>query len=85
VWTLADPLKAPAVIPAYRRSAETAGREPVEIILQARAAWAADDDAALQAAREWKGTLVDENYTEPVSDPAEVSARGSQVSVGSSE
>jgi coenzyme F420-dependent glucose-6-phosphate dehydrogenase len=64
VWTLADPLKAPAVIPAYRRSAETAGREPGEIILQALASWAADDDAALQAAREWKGTLVDENCTE---------------------
>jgi coenzyme F420-dependent glucose-6-phosphate dehydrogenase len=44
------------------------------------ASWAQDDDAALEGAREWKGTLVDENYTDPVSDPAEVGAKGSEVS-----
>jgi coenzyme F420-dependent glucose-6-phosphate dehydrogenase len=80
IWTLADPQKAPAVIAAYRRGAESAGREPGEIILQGMASWAADDDAALEGAREWKGTLVDENYTDPVSDPAEVGEKGSEVS-----
>src|SRR5437588_4926180 len=64
VWTLADPQKAPAVIAAYRRSAEAAGREPGEIILQGMASWAEDDDSALEFSREWKGTLVDQNYTE---------------------
>lgn len=80
VWTLADPQKAPAVIAAYRRSAEDAGREPGEIILQGMASWAEDDDAALDGAREWKGTLVDESYTDPVADPAEVEALGNDVS-----
>jgi coenzyme F420-dependent glucose-6-phosphate dehydrogenase len=80
VWTLADPQKAPAVIAAYRRAAEEAGREPGEIILQAMASWAADDESALESAREWKGTLVDANYTEPIHDPADVGAHGSQVS-----
>ncbi len=80
IWTLADPQKAPAVIAAYRRAAEEAGREPGEIILQGMASWAEDDDSALSAAREWKGTLVEENYTHPVSDPAEVGAKGSDVS-----
>jgi coenzyme F420-dependent glucose-6-phosphate dehydrogenase len=80
VWTLADPQKAPAVIAAYRRGAETAGREPGEIILQGMASWASDDDAALEGAREWKGTLVDENYTEAIYKPEEVGAKGNEVS-----
>jgi coenzyme F420-dependent glucose-6-phosphate dehydrogenase len=80
IWTLADPQKAPPVIAAYRRGAEQAGREPGEIILQGMASWASDDDAALESSREWKGTLVDENYTEPVAEPGEVGAKGSQVS-----
>ena len=80
IWTLADPQKAPAVIAAYRRGAEESGREPGEVILQGLASWAPDDEAALEGAREWKGTLVDENYTEAVSDPAEVGAKGEEVS-----
>jgi coenzyme F420-dependent glucose-6-phosphate dehydrogenase len=80
VWTLADPQKAPAVIAAYRRAAEEAGREPGEIILQGMASWAEDDEAALAGAREWKGTLVDEHYTESVSDPAAIGERGAKVS-----
>jgi coenzyme F420-dependent glucose-6-phosphate dehydrogenase len=76
IWTLADPQKAPPVIAAYRRAAEDAGREPGEIILQGMASWAATDEAALDGAREWKGTLVDENYTDPVADPAEVGSSG---------
>jgi coenzyme F420-dependent glucose-6-phosphate dehydrogenase len=79
VWTLADPRQAPAVIAAYRRGAESAGREPGEIILQGMASWASDDGTALESSREWKGTLVDENYTEPIADPAEVGAKGEEV------
>jgi coenzyme F420-dependent glucose-6-phosphate dehydrogenase len=80
VWTLADPKQAPAVIAGYRRGAEQAGREPGEIILQAPVAWAVDDEAALEGAREWKATLVDEHFTDPVSDPAEIQANGREVS-----
>jgi coenzyme F420-dependent glucose-6-phosphate dehydrogenase len=80
IWTLADPQSAPPVIAAYRRAAEAAGREPGEIVLQGMASWAQDDETALAAAREWKGTLVDENYSDPVADPAEVGKLGEQVS-----
>jgi coenzyme F420-dependent glucose-6-phosphate dehydrogenase len=80
IWTLADPQSAPAVIAAYRRSADEAGREPGEIILQGMASWAESDEAALEGAREWKGTLVDENYTDPIYDPAEIGASGNEVS-----
>jgi coenzyme F420-dependent glucose-6-phosphate dehydrogenase len=80
IWTLADPQKAPPVIASYRRAVEQAGREPGEIVVQGMAAWAADDAAALDGAREWKGTLVDESYTDAVHDPAEVEALGNDVS-----
>jgi coenzyme F420-dependent glucose-6-phosphate dehydrogenase len=80
VWTLADPQSAPAVIAAYRRGAEQAGREPGEIILQGLVAWAESDEAAFEGAREWKATLVDEHYTDPVFRPAEIHANGEQVS-----
>src|SRR5919202_5865525 len=80
VWTLADPQSAPAVIAGYRRGAEAAGREPGEIILQGMVAWADSDEAAFEGAREWKATLVDEHYTDPVYRPAEIHANGEQVS-----
>src|SRR2546421_2401269 len=79
VWTLADPQKAPPVIAAYRRSTEQAGREPGEIIVQGLAAWGDSDDAALEGAREWKATMVDENYTDPVYEPSEIQAKGREV------
>jgi coenzyme F420-dependent glucose-6-phosphate dehydrogenase len=80
VWTLGDPRQAPGVIAGYRRGAEEAGREPGEIILQTLASWATTDEAALNGAREWKGTLVDEHYTEAVADPAEVGSKGAEIS-----
>ncbi len=78
VWTLGDPQKAPSVIQAYRRGAAQAGREPGEVILQAVFSWATDDDTAFESAREWKGTMVDANYTEPIADPAEIYRRAEQ-------
>jgi coenzyme F420-dependent glucose-6-phosphate dehydrogenase len=80
VWTLGDPRKAAPVIAAYRRGAEEAGREPGEIILQTLASWGGTDDAALDGSREWKGTLVDEHYTDPIADPAEIGRRGKELS-----
>jgi coenzyme F420-dependent glucose-6-phosphate dehydrogenase len=78
VWTLAHPTKAPRVIAAYRKAAQEAGREPGEIILQGMAAAAESDDAAFESSREWKGTLVDENYAEDISDPEQVRATGEE-------
>jgi coenzyme F420-dependent glucose-6-phosphate dehydrogenase len=78
VWTLAHPVKAPKVIAAYRRAAQEAGREPGEIIVQGIAAAAEGDDLALESSREWKGTLVDENYAGDVSDPAQVGRLGEE-------
>jgi coenzyme F420-dependent glucose-6-phosphate dehydrogenase len=80
VWTLADPRQAPGVIAAYRRSCEQAGRPPGEVVLQSLVAWADSDDAALEGAREWKGTLVDAHYTDDVHDPVQVGANGAEVS-----
>jgi len=80
VWTLADPRQAPAVIAGYRRSAEEAGREPGEIILQGMFSWAEDDDTALDSSKEWKGTLPDQHYTDPIYDPAEIQKNGQEVS-----
>jgi coenzyme F420-dependent glucose-6-phosphate dehydrogenase len=78
VWTLGDPMRATTVIDAYRRGCEDAGREPGEIILQTVFSVAPTDDAAVEQAREWKGTLVDEHYTDPVVDPAEIYRRGEE-------
>lgn len=74
VWTLGDPMQAPKIIAAYRRGAEQAGREPGEIVLQTIASTALDES------REWKGTLVDEHYLEPIADPAEIGRNGEEVS-----
>jgi len=79
VWTLGDPRTAPVVIAAYRRGCEEAGREPGEIILQTLASWAESDEAALDGAREWKGTLVDEHYTDAIADPAEIGRNGESI------
>jgi coenzyme F420-dependent glucose-6-phosphate dehydrogenase len=80
VWCLADPGTAAPVIAAYRRACEESGREAGEIILQVPVAWAESDDAALSGAREWKATLVDEHYTEPIHDPAQIQANGREIS-----
>jgi coenzyme F420-dependent glucose-6-phosphate dehydrogenase len=78
LWTLADPDQAPGVIDAYRGAAEDAGREPGEIVLQISFSWARDDDAALEAARVWKGSQPKEFYTEDWHDPRAMYERGEQ-------
>lgn len=80
VWTLAHPKKAPEVIAAYRKACQEAGREPGEIILQGLAAAAETTDLALESSREWKGTLADESYADPVSEPGDVGALGESIS-----
>jgi coenzyme F420-dependent glucose-6-phosphate dehydrogenase len=80
LWTLADPMQAPAVIGAYRAEREALGKEPGEIILQALFSWAEDDETAFESAKEWKGTIPPEHYTEPIHEPAEIKAGGDEVS-----
>jgi coenzyme F420-dependent glucose-6-phosphate dehydrogenase len=80
LWTLADPMQASKVIGAYRAACEEAGREPGEIILQALFSWAPDDDVAFESAKEWKATVPGELYTDPIFEPAEIKARGDEVS-----
>ena len=80
LWTLGDPQQAPKLISTYRDACERAHREPGEIILQGVFSYAATDEQALEAAREWKGTMVDEHYTDEVVDPARIYESGeSQV------
>ena len=70
----------PAVIAAYRRACEEAGRPAGEIVVQGLMSWAETDEAALDCSREWKGTLVDDSYARDVHDPAEVGRMGEEVS-----
>jgi coenzyme F420-dependent glucose-6-phosphate dehydrogenase len=77
-WTLADPEMAPDVIEAYKTAASDAGREPGEIILQAQFSWAADDDAALEGARVWKGAQPEEFFTDDWHDPKAMYERGEE-------
>jgi coenzyme F420-dependent glucose-6-phosphate dehydrogenase len=79
LWTLADPRQAAKVIGAYRAERERLGREPGEIILQALFSWAEDDETAFESAREWKGTIPHEHYTDPIHEPAELKAGGDAV------
>jgi alkanesulfonate monooxygenase SsuD/methylene tetrahydromethanopterin reductase-like flavin-dependent oxidoreductase (luciferase family) len=69
LWTLADAQAAPGLIEAYRAACDDAGKQPGEIILQSGFSWAEDDDAALEGARVWKPTQLDEFYTDDWHDP----------------
>ncbi|HEX7279350.1 MAG TPA: TIGR03557 family F420-dependent LLM class oxidoreductase [Solirubrobacterales bacterium] len=69
VWTLADPESTSEIVDAYRGAAEDAGREPGEVILQAAFSWAADDEAALEGCRVWKGSQPKEFYRDDWHDP----------------
>ena len=69
VWTMGDPEMAEPVIEAYRSACDDAGREAGEIILQTGFSWAEDDDAALEGARVWKSTQVDDYFTDDWHDP----------------
>lgn len=69
LWTLADPKSVPQILDAYRGAADDAGREPGEIVLQAAFSWAADDSAALEGCRVWKGAQPKEFYRDDWHDP----------------
>src|SRR5215213_7596836 len=69
VWTMGDPEMAKPVIEAYRAACDEARKEPGEIILQGGFSWAEDDDAALEGARVWKSTQIDDYFTDDWHDP----------------
>jgi len=69
VWTMGDPEMANPVIEAYSAACDDAGREPGEVILQGGFSWAEDDDAALEGARVWKSTQIDDYFTGDWHDP----------------
>jgi coenzyme F420-dependent glucose-6-phosphate dehydrogenase len=69
VWTMGDPEMANPVIEAYRAACDDAGKEPGQIVLQAGFSWAEDDDAALEGARVWKSTQIDDYFTDDWHDP----------------
>jgi coenzyme F420-dependent glucose-6-phosphate dehydrogenase len=69
VWTMGDPEMAKPVIESYRAACDDAGKEPGEIILQGGFSWAEDDDSALEGARVWKSTQVDDYFTDDWHDP----------------
>ncbi|MDQ3778673.1 MAG: TIGR03557 family F420-dependent LLM class oxidoreductase [Actinomycetota bacterium] len=69
LWTMGDPKIAKPAVEAYRQGANEAGRPPGEILLHAPFSWAPDDDAALEGARVWKPTLVQEFFTDDWHDP----------------
>jgi coenzyme F420-dependent glucose-6-phosphate dehydrogenase len=76
LWTLGDPQQVPTVLGAYKQACEDAGKEPGPVILQAVFSYAPTDEQALEAAREWKGTMVDRHYTDDISDPAGIYRNG---------
>jgi coenzyme F420-dependent glucose-6-phosphate dehydrogenase len=69
LWTLAKPDSTPELIETYKSAREELGKDPGEIILQSGFSWAADDDAALEGARVWKGAQPPEYYTDDWHDP----------------
>jgi coenzyme F420-dependent glucose-6-phosphate dehydrogenase len=76
VWTLADPESVPEIIEAYRAAADDAGREPGEILIQTGAAWAEDDETALESVRRWKGAQPKEFYSEDWHEPQKMYEEG---------
>lgn len=75
LWTLGDPESAPEVIDAYREACDEAGREPGEIVVQSGFHLAEDEEAAIDHARKWKATQLDEVYVSDIHDPAEMTER----------
>jgi coenzyme F420-dependent glucose-6-phosphate dehydrogenase len=78
LWTMTDPENAPKLIETYREAAEDANREPGTIVFETGFSWAPDDDDALESARVWKGSALEEFYTDDWFDPEAMYARGEE-------
>jgi coenzyme F420-dependent glucose-6-phosphate dehydrogenase len=71
LWTLPDPESTPDVIEAYR-GAGGGG----EIVFQALFSWAESDEAAMEAARKWKGAQPEDHYTADWHEPSRMYRHG---------
>jgi coenzyme F420-dependent glucose-6-phosphate dehydrogenase len=74
LWTLGDPETAPDLIDTYKKA-----RGNGEIVLQALISWGADDDAALEGARKWKGAQPPEYYVDDWHDPQRMYEHGEKT------
>ena len=72
IWTLGDPESAPEILDAYRESCREHGKDAGEVIFQTGMAWGESDEAALEGARRWKPTQMEEVYRDDLSDPEEM-------------
>ena len=79
LWTLPDPESTPEVIDAYREARHKAGRDgDGEIVFQSLVSWASSDDAALEAARKWKGAQPPDHFTADWHEPRRMYEHGEQ-------
>lgn len=78
IWTLGDPKTAPKLIRTYRKACDDAGRPHGEVLVQGVFSYARSDGQALEAAREWKGTLVYKHYTDDITDPDQIYQNGEE-------
>jgi len=74
-WTLPDPESTPELIEAFRSAR---GDDGGEIVFQALFSWAESDEAALEAARKWKGAQPDDHYTADWHEPRKMYEHGEQ-------
>ncbi len=72
IWTLGDPDSAGEVLEAYRESCREHGKDEGEIIFQTGMAWHQEERAAIDGARRWKPTQMEEVYRDDIHDPAEM-------------
>jgi coenzyme F420-dependent glucose-6-phosphate dehydrogenase len=73
IWTLPDPETTPELLETWRSE----GGEG-EIVFQALFSWAADDDAAMESARKWKGAQPQEHYKEDWHEPRKMYEHGEE-------
>jgi coenzyme F420-dependent glucose-6-phosphate dehydrogenase len=73
IWTLPDPESTPELLETWRDAGGSG-----EVVFQALFSWAQDDEAAMDAARKWKGAQPQEHYKEDWHEPDKMYAHGAE-------
>ncbi|MDA0170420.1 TIGR03557 family F420-dependent LLM class oxidoreductase [Solirubrobacter taibaiensis] len=73
IWTLPDPESTPGLLDAWRDAGGSG-----EVVFQALFSWARDDEAAMDAARKWKGAQPQEHYKDDWHEPRKMYAHGEE-------
>jgi len=73
IWTLPDPESTPELLEAWRDAGGSG-----EVVFQALFSWAEDDQAAMDAARKWKGAQPQEHYKDDWHEPERMYAHGEE-------